>query len=211
MIKPADELEPRHWGLTQVERADRARHASLAGAVLVGLFHAAFTTPVGFLWPIAFGAGLCVLGLLPFWGLGFLHTLGMRRRYGGRESDRALLWWLFPWVAVGGLLAVLWADVPRRTGVLLARSELDALARESQTMPNVLTVLEDRFVGPYPCRDLRRYPSGALRVEFAGTGLLTGPRGLVRLPEGVPIPFGLERRGDAVHERWFPYLDLEPK
>ncbi|MEZ5980192.1 MAG: hypothetical protein R3F34_18540 [Planctomycetota bacterium] len=211
MIKPATQFEPRHWGLTPAERTARARRASIAGAVLVGLFHAAATTPVGFLWPVAFAAGLCTLGVLPFWAMGFLHTLGMRRRFGGRSADAALAWWLLPWVALGAFVAVQLAGIPQRFGVALVRDALDRLELETREMPEVLTKLPDRLVGPYPCVDLRRYPNGTLRVEFAGTGLLDGPMGLVRVPEGAPFPYGLERLGDAVYERWYPFLDTEPR
>ncbi|QDU85450.1 hypothetical protein Pla163_25800 [Planctomycetes bacterium Pla163] len=213
MISTGPALEPEHWGLTASERTDRGRRFAVAVAVVCALVHVAFTTPVGVLWPVLFFATLLALLALPLWIGGLIHALGARRRHPSTETQRAVLWWLFPAVAIGATAAVVLDDVPLRAAEALVADDLERFAVEADaaaaSSPVALVEVDDRLVGPLPCEKLRRYPNGTLRVEFLGTGLLHGRRGLLRLAPGAAIPHGLEITGPERAGGWLPWLERD--
>jgi|GEM_PF-5369660 len=211
MITTTEALEPTHWGLTAVERAARGRWFAIVAAVLCAIVHLASTTPVGLLWPVLFFAAILALVAVPVWLVGLVHALGARRRRPCADTRRAVTWWLFPAVAIGATWASIDADLPRAAAARLIEAPLAALADEVRDGPRALVVLEDRFIGPYPCAGVRRYPNGTVRLEFEGTGLFEGTRGLVLVPDGEPIPFGLEITGDAIAGGWLPWLERDAR
>lgn len=219
MIRTTRALEPTHWGLTAEERAARGRWFAIVAAVLCGFVHLAWTTPVGLLWPVLFFVAIMALVAVPAWLVGLVHAIGARRRHPCAYARRAVLWWLFPAVAIGATFGAIDADLPRETAARLLERPLAELVDEANAAAGSveranatsrsLVTLDDRFVGPYPCKDVRRYPNGTLRVEFRGTGLFEGRRGLVRVADGGPVPSGLDITGDAVIDGWLPWLEYD--
>jgi len=207
VISTSAELEPRHWGLTSVERRDRGRRVAALFTLLALLFHVAHVVPTGRLWPVVTFAAFLTLLLLPVWLVGFVHAVGALRAHGGGAARAALCWWLFPWVVGLATWGGVESGLAQRASLALVADDLEELLPTHSGSPGTLISIEDRFVGPYPCRDLRRYPSGALRLEFVGAGALDGARGLVHLPEGVPLPVGLEATGAPVLGTWVPWLE----
>ncbi len=214
MIVAAPELEPRHWGLSAHERRNRGRRFAALSVFVALLFHAAFAVPTGIVWPLLTFTGLMTLVLLPLWAIGFVHAIGhVRRREpgaGGAAARAGLAWWAFPIVAALATWYGIESGLPRTASIGLVASDLDELARDAAAAPATFAVLERSFVGPFPCRDVRRYPTHAVRFEFTGAGALEGARGLVYLPEGVELPVGLTATGAAVHTNWVPWLEERP-
>lgn len=212
MITRSEVLEPKHWGLTAGERADRGRRFAVLACVLCAGAHLSTTVPVGTLWPLAIFTAFIALVVAPLWLVGLVHALGARRRHRSADAQRAVAWWLFPAVAIGATAAVVVDGLPRRVAWHLVASDLAELAEQTRTGPRSVVVLDDRFVGPYPCEDLRRYPNGTVRVEFRGAGLLEGARGLVLIPDGEPIPFGLELTpATDPASPWQPWLERDAR
>lgn len=213
MISTGPGLEPEHWGLSASERTDRGRRFAVAAGFVCALAHVAFTTPVGVLWPVVFFATLLALILLPLWIGGLVHAIGARRRHPSAETRRAVLWWLFPALAIGATAAIVIEDFPLRAAESLIADDLERFAADADaaalSSPVALVEIEDRVIGIFPCKRLRRYPNGTLRVEFMGTGLVYGRRGLVRLAPDAAVPFGLEITGPERAGGWLPWLERD--
>jgi hypothetical protein len=214
VILAAPELEPRHWGLSAEERRDRGRRFAALSAFVALLFHTAFTVPTGILWPLLTFTCLMTLVLLPLWVIGFVHAIGhvQRREPGpaGSAARVALVWWSFPLLVGPVTWFAIDSGLPHAASIRILAAHLDELAREAEAAPATFEVLDRMFVGPYPCRDVRRYPTHAVRFEFTGAGALEGARGLVHLPDGVALPVGLTATGPAVHANWVPWLEERP-
>lgn len=214
MILAVPELEPRHWGLSAEERRDRGRRFAALSVFVALLFHVAHALPTGRLWPLLTFTSLMTLVLLPLWVIGFVHAIGHVRRHGrglgGRAARAALAWWSFPIVAALATWFGIERGLAQTAAIGLVAADLDELARDAAAAPATFAVLERSFVGPFPCRDVRRYPTHAVRFEFTGAGALEGARGLVYLPDGVALPVGLTVTGAAVHTNWLPWLEERP-
>lgn len=211
MISTTDTLEPTHWGLTALERAARGRWFAVVAAVLCALAHVAAASPAGVLWPVVFFTAFVSLVALPVWMVGLVHALGARRLHPCADTRRAVAWWLFPGVALGATIGSIDAGLPVQASARLLESPLAALEEETRDGPANVLVLEDRLIGPFPCKDIRRYPNGIVRFEIRGAGLFEGTRGLVLVPEGEAMPYGLEITGDAVVGEWLPWLERDAR